>query len=122
MKLKAAENIFESQIVGIFWSKVIGLNFITIRRDKFGKYFASTRVWDVLRFFILLIFNFSVAADNWNIPSDTNSNRSFLAEFLITMNGRVAVSGSCIELIQIFIFRHEFFNVLENIQWIDEKV
>lgn len=122
MKHKTPKNIFETLNFCTIWSKIIGLNFIEIKQNRFEKYFATTSLFDALSFFAWTIISFSVAHDNWKIPSDINSNRSFLAELLIAVNGKIAMTRACVELFQIFYFRNEYLKVLQNIQWIDEEV
>lgn len=122
MKLTEAKNIFDVQAFPIWWSKVIGLNFISIRKDKFGKSHQETNILDFVRFVIWIFISFSVTMDGFRRPSDINSKRSFLIEFLWGSCGKLGVTRSCFELVYFFCFRYEFFNIFEGIQWIDDQV
>lgn len=122
MELQTTKTIFDAQVFTILWSKVIGLNFITITKDKFGNYHSETKCWDFVRFIMWIFLSFSVTMDNLRIPSDISSKRAFLDEFLIATNGKVGVTRSCFELVYAFCFRHEFFEILRDIKWIDDQV
>lgn len=122
MKLKQAKNIFEALFFSTLWSKVIGFNFITIYKNKSTNYSYATNFLDFLRFFAWIIFSFSLAMDNLRNPFDPNSNRSFIFEFLVALNGKFGAFRAGFELMLIFFFRHEYFSILKNINWIDEKV
>lgn len=121
MKL-TAENIFEAQISSTAVSKILGLNFISIKKDESGKYFGHTQFLDAIIFLAWVMFSFSVALETWKNSVDTNSNRSFIFEFIVTLSGKFESFRVGLELFQIFFFRFEYFKILENIHWIDEKV
>jgi hypothetical protein len=122
MKLTPPKNIFEAQALGTFLSKIVGLNFITIKKNEFGKFSGSTEILDFLIFFTWLIFSFCLALDSWRNPFDPNSNRSFIFEIMVAMTGKSEAFRACVELFQIFLNRHKYLKILDNIHWIDEKV
>jgi hypothetical protein len=100
--------------------KIINCQFATISGN--GKqYFSSTTLFDVVR------FTFGLMLIAWLISDIIVStfqvkNRSIIFEIGMFVIGKLEMIQPLVVMWQVFIFRHEYFNIHNDLDWIDEKV
>lgn len=120
MKLTAKDS-FEANKFCYIYGKIINFIFVTITKDKIGNYVSQTTKQDVLRFFIgfpiaLYIFYDTLAT---NLKQE---KRSIIFEIILVINGKVQTLQTGVVMLQMFLFRSEYFKILKSIEWIDMKV
>lgn len=115
------KNFFEAYKFCNFVAQFVGAQFITIKKDKIGKYFAKTSKLDGVRIITCLFLGVWMTKYVLEISME-NSARSVIFEIMTVVNGKFQGDHSFLVIIQFVILRHEYFKILRNIHEIDEKV
>lgn len=116
-----AENIFEANKIQYYFGKLIAFHFLTISKINHGKYFAHTTAWDKLGFLIPIIFYIWFFLKLFQNPLSI-TNRSIMFDIGVMLNGKLQILHPAISMMQMFYYRMEYFRIIENIHWIDQKV
>jgi hypothetical protein len=121
MRIRKAKNIFQSSKFCYFLCKITNILFVTIRRDASGKYYAVTTRLDVFRFIC------GLCVGVWNYIDNTgttlgSSNRSIIFEIGMFLCSKYQFVLAFAVMIGTFFYRYEFFKILKNLHWIDQKV
>ena len=103
-------------------SDIVGYKFVTIERNKLGKYHAFTSNLDKIKFLVAVILCSWLFMDLWNTPIEKHSKRSLIFEIIINLNGKIQGNHCGVVMLAAFFMRHKFFEIMKNILWIDQKV
>jgi hypothetical protein len=116
-----AENIFDAMHYCSVFSKLINFNFVTFIKSKCVKHHQRTSFYDILR----LLVGISLTLWLWSELSNRKlalSSRSIIFEIGKFLGSKLEIVHPSIVTVQLFIYRHEYFNMLNNINWIDQRV
>jgi hypothetical protein len=116
-----AENIFDALSVCSKVGKVLNLNFVTFEKSKKNEIQARTAFCDVLRLIIGVALVIKLFVDLSDRAFELTS-RSVIFEIGLLINSQIEFIHLVIVMLQMFVWRHEYFRILRNLQWIDEKV
>ncbi|KAG5685017.1 hypothetical protein PVAND_014220 [Polypedilum vanderplanki] len=116
-----AENIFDVMHFCSKFSKILNFNFVTFEKFQKNKYRARTTFCDVLRLIIGILLS-SIMLIIVSERALELSSRSIIFEISTFMFTRIVVLNVIFVMLQIFFYRHEYFNILNNIQKIDKKL
>lgn len=122
MSSSTTKNIFNANKLTFLVSKIINFNFISIKSDLGGKYYAVSSHWDKLSCFVGIFFGVWLFLKMINSPFDSNSTRSLIFEIITVMNSKIEGIHVTLILIQAFYFRHKYFLIYSDLHWIDQKV
>lgn len=121
MKLFVAKDVFETNKFCYFYSKLVNFVFVTIFKSENGFYTSKTSKWDILRFtfgFIFAIYIFYKTL----LTSIQQEKRSIIFEIILSLNSKMQTMNISAVMLHGFIYRHEYFEILKTIHWIDFKV
>lgn len=122
MKLIEPKNIFYSFKFCDIFAKVFGIQFISIRKDKLGNYFAKTSQFDILRAFIAILYGIWMLKSMAETTMELNSGRSLIFEITTVLNSKFHGDHCFIMFFMYLTFHKCYFKILKNIHEIDEKV
>lgn len=117
-----AKNIFEANKICYLFSRILNFEFVTIERSKKdGMVKGFTTKWDVLRLIIglscgILIF-YDVASTKLK-----PEKRSIIFEMAMSFNGKIQTLHPSLVMLQVFLYRYEYFKIFMILDWIDRKV
>lgn len=101
---------------------IIGFKYITIERIRPGKYHAFTSSLDKIKVLVAVILCSWLFMDLWNTSIEKHSKRSLIFEIIINVNGKVQGNHFGLVVLSTFFLRYKYFEIINNIQWIDQKV
>jgi hypothetical protein len=116
-----ADNFFEATNFCSKFSKILNFNFLTFERTHKNSCCARTTWCDILRLITglaIVIWMFVEFSDR----ALELTSRSVIFEIGIFMDTRLESCNVILVMMQVFFNRHEYFKIISNIQWIDEKV
>jgi hypothetical protein len=115
------KNVFESSIFCYIFCKLSNLLFITIKRDSSGRYYAETTRLDKIRFFFGLLIG--IWYNLYFTETDkVESNRAIIFEIAIFLSSKFHFSAQFMIMVGTFLYRNEYFDIVQNLHWIDTKV
>lgn len=120
MRSKKSNNIFDSFKFCYHVNKLSGYLFFSIRKDEPGKFYSST-LCDVMFFIASFIFTFYPFILVWRLPLILSS-RSVILGIGTYLNLKTTILHPLILISMNFFNRHDMFEVLQNLNWMDEKV
>lgn len=122
MKSTKAKNIFESSNFCLSLLKWLNLLFITIKStNSSGNFYAVTTKFDLFHLFVWIIFGLWFCADILSM-SVVHSSRSIIFEIGISLSSKSQCLQPFCVSVGTLLYRHEIFNALKDIYWIDQKV
>lgn len=122
MKLLKAKDVFETNKLCYFYSKIVNLVFVTITKNKKGENYESrTSKWDYLRFIIGLPFSIFIFYDTLSTTLQIEK-RSIIFEIILSLNAKIQTVNTSIIILHFFLNRFEYFKIYNTIYWIDYKV
>lgn len=116
-----SQNIFESFRFCYFLNKFSGNLFFTIEKDSRGNFYSSTSAWDFFIFFCsasFAFYNFLKVSES----SQIISNSSVIVELAVRFNDKIVYFKFFLTILWSFVFRHNIYEILANLNWIDLKV
>lgn len=122
MKESTLKDVFEANKFSNLLADVAGYKFITIKKNKFGKYFAFTSNLDVLKMLLFMILLIWLFFDLLGTSLDKQAKRSLIFEIIVLLNGKIQGNHPTVVMIFAFLFRYKYFKIIRNIHWIDSKV
>lgn len=122
MKEEGCENIFEASEHCSTIAKILGGNFVTVDKDKNGKYFAYTSLCDVLRVLLGIPYGIFLFYEVARSTAEKDENRSLLFEMIIAFNSEIEAIQPTFVMLIAYHFRFSYFQIKNDLKWIDEKV
>jgi phosphatidylglycerophosphatase A len=122
MKEASCENIFEASSRCSIIAKFLGGNFVTVKRDNYGKYFAYTSIYDVFRVLFGIIFGIFLLREVAKTTAEKDENRSIIFEIIISINSQIEAIQPTLVMIITYHFRFLYFWIKNELLWIDQNV
>lgn len=122
MKEESCENIFEASKQSSAIAKILGGNFVTIGKNKNGKYFAYTSYRDILRVFLGVAFGILLVREVLKSITEKDDLRSLIFEMIMSLNSEIESVQPTLVMLTTYHFRFSFFKIKNDLKWIDEKV
>lgn len=115
-----SNSIFDSFKFIYHLNKLSGFLFFTTRTGSEG-FYSVTTAWDIAIFLISLSAASCAIKEAFKAPFLVNS-RSIILDIGSYVNGKTSILHPAILIIINFYHRHDIFQILHNLHWIDAKV
>lgn len=116
------KDVFEANKFCIILADIVGYKFVTVSKDKLGKYHAFTSNRDKIKFLVAAVLCIFLFLDLSRTSIEKTSKRSLIFEIKIMLNGKIQGNHTALSVLFAYLLRNKYFDILNNIQWIDQKV
>ena len=122
MDPSGTENIFHTNSFCYCFAKLINFNFVTIVYQKSGVYTCHTNISDKMRLAVGVAFYCWIFYDSILKSKFSTTKRSIIFDLGSLVYGKAQLLLPVISISQIYYFRFEYFNILQNLDQIDKNV